>query len=674
MSDAPRAERERARALRDELNRHNHRYYVLDDPEIPDAEYDRLFRELQVLETEYPALRTPDSPTQRVGAPPSGAFAEVEHLQPMQSLANAFSEDELRDFDRRVREALGRDTVAYVAEPKLDGLAVSLVYDEGVLVRGATRGDGSRGEDITANVRTIRNLPLRLEGKVPPRIEVRGEIYLPRAGFLKMNEEAERDGGKVFVNPRNAAAGSLRQLDSRLTARRPLALCAYAIAHTEGYQAPGTHDEVLRQLAAWGLPVSNLVERVDGIDGCLDYYRRIGERRAALDFDIDGVVYKLDELAAREELGSVARAPRWAIAHKFPAEEAETRLLDVEFQVGRTGALTPVARLEPVFVGGVTVSNATLHNMDEVERKGVYVGDRVVVRRAGDVIPEVARVADGATAENRRRIELPPACPVCGGDVVRAEGEAVARCGAGLTCRAQLLAAMLHFVSRRALDIEGVGERLLSQLIELGRVRSPADLFGLDAGELAALDRMAEKSAVNVVAAIDKARQVDLARLLYALGIREVGEVTARALATAFGSLEALAAADAEALEAVDDVGPIVARHVSAWFRDPNHRSLLAALDDCLDIRSVSVASGEGPLKGLSFVITGSLPGPSRDEAADWIRQRGGRTSSSVSKKTDYLVAGEAAGSKLAKAEKLGVPVLDWAQLQALAESPPDGS
>lgn len=660
---------QRAEALRRQLHEANHRYYVLDDPSLPDAEFDRLLRELETLESEHPELLTPDSPTQRVGAEPSGAFDSVEHLQPMQSLGNCFSDEELGEFDRRVREGLGRTPIHYVAEPKLDGLAVSLVYENGVLVRGATRGDGAKGENITANLRTIRQIPLRLNGDAPALVEVRGEVYLPRAGFLKMNEEARAEGRKEYVNPRNAAAGSLRQLDSRLTARRPLAIFAYAIAAHDGYEAPGTHWEVIQQLRAWGFPVSDLVQRVTGLEGCLAYYQRIGEQRDELPFDIDGVVYKLDDLAGREELGSVARAPRWAIAHKFPAEEAVTTLENVEFQVGRTGALTPVARLQPVFVGGVTVSNATLHNMDEIARKDIRIGDRVVVRRAGDVIPEVARVIVEQRPDGTRSIELPAACPVCAGEVVRAEGEAVARCSAGLSCRAQLHNALVHFVSRKAMDIEGLGEKLLAQLIEQGHVRGAPDLYRLEIGTLAQMERMGEKSAANVVAAIDAARETTLPRFIYALGIREVGEVTAQALASHFGDMDPIMTADEAALVAVPDVGPIVAKHLAAYFADPAHRELIAELRSVgVHWPAVQTAAKSGPFLDRTFVITGTLPDMSRDQAKAWIESLGGRVTGSVSKNTDFLLAGEAAGSKLTKAEKLGVTVLDLEAAQRLAD------
>lgn len=675
--------RARVAELRALIASSDHAYYVLDTPSIPDAEYDALFRELQALEASHPELITSDSPTQRVGGAPLAAFAEVKHRLPMQSLNNCFSEGELIEFDRRVRQGLGREAVTYVAEPKLDGLAVSLTYEHGRLLRGATRGDGGTGEDITANLRTLRSLPLQLRGEhLPELCEVRGEVFLPRAAFRRMNEDAAARGEKVFVNPRNAAAGSLRQLDPRLTARRPLAIYLYALGLTQGWSRPATHWEMLQQLRAWGFPVSDLVERVEAAAGCLDYYRRIGERRASLPFEIDGVVYKLDDLAGREELGSVTRAPRWAVAHKFPAEEARTVVENVEFQVGRTGTLTPVARLKPVFVGGVTVSNATLHNMDEIARLGLMIGDTVTVRRAGDVIPEVVQVSGELRPPDAREVRLPAHCPVCGSSVERAEGEVAARCTGGLTCRAQLHGGLLLFVSRRALDIEGMGEKLLAQLIERDRVKSPADLFKLDVAQLADLDRMAEKSAQNLVAALEKAKTTSLPRLIYALGIRDVGETTAATLAAHFGTLEALIeAADADAptevdpaikdkdrfprLRAVPDVGPEVARSIAHWFAQPAHRRLLEQLRAIGLIWETEPTQTLGTaLAGKSFVITGTLPGVSRDEASAWIQSHGGRVSGSISAKTDFLLAGEAAGSKLAKAEKLGVTVIDWPALR----------
>lgn len=665
MSDAV----QRIATLRSELHAHAHRYYVLDEPSIPDADYDRLYRELEALEAEHPELITPDSPTQRVGAPPDQAFAPIAHRVPMLSLSNAFGEQEVLDFDRRARERAEVEALRYVVEPKMDGLAVSLTYEDGQLVQAATRGDGRTGEDVTANVRTIRRLPLRLQGQVPQLVEIRGEIYMPLAGFRAMNARLEQEGGKPFVNPRNAAAGALRQLDPAVTAQRPLDIVCYALGALEGGALPATHTALLAQLESWGLPVSALNTPVENVEGCLERYRQLQVQRAALPYEIDGVVYKVDELALRERLGQVARAPRWAIAHKFPAEEASTRLLDVEFQVGRTGALTPVARLDPVFVGGVTVSNATLHNMDEIERKDVRVGDRVVVRRAGDVIPEVARVILDDRPPDAQPVPAPTHCPVCDSEVVRAEGEAVLRCSGGLVCSAQREAALRHFVSRRALDVEGLGDKLIEQLVTSGRVASPADLFTLTADELSQLDRMGPKSAANLVAALERARDTELARLIFALGIREVGEVTAAALATAFGDLDPLMDADEEALLAVPDVGPVVARHVRSFFEQAENRAVIQSLQARgLRWAPVGNATVDAPqhLAGKTLVVTGTLEGMSRDEAKARIQQAGGKVTGSVSKKTDYLVAGADAGSKLAKAEALGVPVIDQAGLEAM--------
>ncbi|TXH03425.1 MAG: NAD-dependent DNA ligase LigA [Nevskiaceae bacterium] len=688
MADSAAARR--AAELRGVLHEHNRRYYVLDDPAVSDAEYDALFAELQRLESEHPELRTADSPTQRVGAPPRADFRPVRHRLPMQSLRKENDEAELRDFDRRVREALGWSSADYVAEPKLDGLAVSLVYEHGVLVQGATRGDGETGEDITENLRTIRRVPLKLDGDAPPVIEVRGEVYLPLEGFRRWKEDAEARGDKAPVNPRNAAAGSLRQLDSRITAQRPLAFYAYAVGTSEGWSAPRLHSQVLAQLRGWGFPVSDLIEVVQGADGCLDYFARIAARRAALPFDIDGVVFKLDDLAGREELGSVTREPRWACAYKFAAEEAETLLENVEFQVGRTGAITPVARLKPVFVGGANVSNATLHNMGEVARKGVMIGDTVIVRRAGDVIPEVKEVVLARRPADARAIALPAACPVCGSPIEREADEAVARCSGGLSCRAQLHGALLHYVSRRALDIEGLGDKLLAQLIDQGLVQSPADLYTLKAETLAALERMGEKSAQNVIDAIARSKTTTLGRFIYALGIRDVGESTAAALAAHFRTLEALqAAADADAptadaeglkdkerfpkLREVPDVGPEVARQICRWLAQDKHRALLQQLREAgVHWPESAARRAEGPLLGKTFVITGTLP-VTRDAASDFIEAQGGKVTGSVSAKTDFLLAGEAAGSKRAKAEKLGVAIIDWLALQKLCAGS-DGS
>ena len=696
------AEAARAAALRSQIADHDHRYYVLDDPKISDAKYDALFQELRDLEERHPELITADSPTQRVGGAPLPEFTPVRHRQPMQSLRKANDAEELHDFDRRVRETLSREPVDYSAEPKLDGLAVSLVYRDGVLEQGATRGDGETGEDVTANLRTIKRIPLRLHDSkrqpVPPVLEVRGEVFLPLAGFRRWKEDAEARGEKAPVNPRNAAAGSLRQLDSTITATRPLSFTAYSVGYHDGWAPPARHSEVLALLRGWGLPVSDLIEVVSGEAGMQDYFDRMALRRAKLDFDIDGVVFKLDDLAGREELGSVSREPRWACAYKFAAQEAETILEKVEFQVGRTGAMTPVARLQPVFVGGATVSNATLHNMDEVARKDVRPGDRVVVRRAGDVIPEVVRAVidgDAAQAEHDARapVQLPPACPVCGGVVERVEGEVVARCTNGLSCRAQLHGALIHFVSRKAMDIEGLGDKLLGQLIEAGIVDSPASIFlKVDAETLANLERMGEKSAANVVAAIDRSRSTEFGRFLFALGCPQVGETTARDLARHFGTIDALFdAAEKDAptahdegrkekdrfplLREVPDVGPTVAAQVAAFFTEPRNREVIRALvapvgeGGCgIHWKAPKAAPTGGSLSGKTFVITGTLPGVSREQAGAFIETHGGKLSGSVSAKTDYLVAGEAAGSKLAKAEKLGVAILDWDALGELAQ------
>lgn len=677
------AENSRAAELRRLLHEHNHHYYVLDDPSVSDAEFDRLFEELQALEAAHPELLTADSPTQRVGAAPRADFTSVRHRLPMLSLRKSMDEAELRDFDRRVRETLGRSAVRYVAEPKLDGLAVSLIYQNGSLTCGVTRGDGESGEDITENLRTIRRIPLKLQGDFPPLLEVRGEVYLPLEGFRRWKAEAEARGEKPPVNPRNAAAGSLRQLDSRITAQRPLAFYAYGLGYSEGWTLPALHSEVLAKIRNWGFPVSELIEVVQGADGCQAYFENIAQKRSTLPFDIDGVVFKLDDLAGREELGAVSREPRWACAYKFAAEVAETVILNVDFQVGRTGALTPTARLKPVFVGGATVSNATLHNMDELTRKGVMIGDTVIVRRAGDVIPEVKEVVLSKRPAGVLPVIAPTHCPGCGSPAQRAEGEVVLRCTGGLNCAAQLQGALLHFVGRRTLDIEGLGEKLLLQLIEKNLVKSPADLYRLTALALKGLERVGEKSAQNVVDALEQSKTTTLARFIYALGIRDVGESTADALATHFRSLEALiAAAEADAptsddpalkdkdrfprLREVADVGPEVARQIILWFIQSQNLDLVRQLREAgIQWPEAAARLAEGPLLGKTFVITGTLP-VSRDAAAEVIESKGGKVTGSVSAKTDYLLAGESAGSKLAKAEKLGVTILDWAGLQAL--------
>lgn len=672
---APATVRKKAESLRKQIREHNYRYHVLDDPELPDVEYDRLVRTLQEIEADYPELITSDSPTQRVGEKPVAAFGTVEHRLPMLSLDNAFSDDELHNFDRRVTERLELDPsaiVSYAAEPKLDGAAVSLVYQNGRLVQGATRGDGTRGEDITHNVRTIPAVPLSVRGKgIPTIFEVRGEVFMPRAGFEAFNEKARVAGEKTFVNPRNAAAGSLRQLDPRLTAERPLDIFVYSLGYVEGGRFPSRHSEILDQLQEMGFKVCPERQRVSGVEGCLGYYKAIGERRDSLAYDIDGVVYKVDELELQKRLGFVSRAPRWAIAHKFPAQEQLTVVRDIQFQVGRTGALTPVARLEPIFVGGVTVSNATLHNMDELNRKDVRIGDTVVVRRAGDVIPEVVRVLPGRRPENARTVEVPEACPICGSAVVRAENEAVARCTGGLVCPAQRIEALKHFVSRRAMDIDGLGAKLIEQLVANDRVKTPVDLYRLTAGELVALERMGETSANKLLAALEESKSTTLARFLYALGIREVGEATAAALARHYGNLEDLVRASDEDLQGVEDVGPVVASRIRAFFSEPHNLDVVSGLQS-VGIHWAPGSPGsadtakESPLSSKIFVLTGTLPGMTRDQAKDLIEAAGGTVSGSVSQKTNYLVTGDKAGSKLTKAQKLGIPIIDEEGLQKL--------
>ena len=672
------AVRAQARRLREQIQQHNYYYYVLDDPRIPDSEYDRLFQSLQQLEAEHPELVTADSPTQRVGGEPLAAFDQVEHAVPMLSLENALSAEAMVEFDRRVRERLGRDeAISYVAEPKLDGLAISVRYEDGLLVQAATRGDGSRGENVTQNVRTIPSVPLRLLGEGwPARLEVRGEIFMPRQGFDALNRRQREQGEKTFANPRNAAAGSLRQLDPRITATRPLAMYCYGLGEVGGKLAAETHSGCMHLLRGWGLPVSPELVVLTGLEACAAYFADIGARRGSLPYDIDGVVFKVDNLADQQALGHVARAPRWAIAQKFPAQEALTTVEAVEFQVGRTGAVTPVARLAPVSVGGVTVSNATLHNMDEVRRKDVRVGDTVYVRRAGDVIPEVVRVVTERRPQKTEAVELPSRCPVCGSEVERIEGESVARCSGGLYCRAQRKEAVKHFASRRALDIEGLGDKLIEQLIAQDLIDDPADLFTLSAKVLAGLERMGEKSAANLVEALARCRRTTLARFLYALGIREVGEATAQSLARQFGSLANIRAATEEALQETPDVGPVVARHVFTFLRQAHNRKVI----DKLQAAGITWAEAEPapaatelPLAGRTFVLTGVLSEP-RAAVKERLQQLGAKVAGSVSKNTDYLVAGEAAGSKLAKAEALGVTVVDEQGLARLIGSVASGS
>lgn len=669
----PAATREKAESLRNQIRHHNYRYHALDNPEIPDVEYDRLMRELQQLEAEHPELVSVDSPTQRVGDAPISAFGTVQHELPMLSLGNAFSAEELQEFHRRVLDRLALDEQAeliYAAEPKLDGAAVSLLYVGGVLVQGATRGDGTTGEDITHNVRTIEAIPLRLLGSgYPDRLEVRGEIFMPKAGFDAYNDKARAAGEKTFVNPRNAAAGSLRQLDPKLTAERPLDMYAYSVGIADEGSLPPRHSQIVDQLQEWGIKVCPERRVVSGVQGCLKYYEKIGERRDQLSYEIDGVVFKVDSLEMQEELGFVSRAPRWAIAHKYPAQEELTTVEDVEFQVGRTGAITPVARLTPVFVGGVTVSNATLHNIDELHRKDVRVGDTVIVRRAGDVIPEVAGVILERRPRQTRQVQLPSICPVCGSHVAREEGETVARCTGGLYCSAQRAEALKHFVSRRALDIEGLGAKLIEQLVGMDRLKTPADIFRLSKGELSELERMGEKSADKLIRSIDASKTTTLARFLFALGIREVGEATAASVAAHYGRLANVLAATEVDLQSVADVGPIVAARLRAFLDEEHNLDVIRRLQDYgvewPETDPVPVAEN-APLSGKTFVITGTLPSLTRDDAKDMIQSAGGKVTGSVSSKTDYLVAGEKAGSKLNKAEKLNISILDEAALRYL--------
>ncbi len=692
--------------LRAEIERHNHLYYVLDAPSIPDAEYDKLFRELQSLEAQHPELLSVDSPTQCVGGKPLKAFAEVQprhgaaeptgtgvaashplpqtagfasnvskvqHRTPMLSLNNAFSEEEVHAFDARIREALGIPEVEYAVEPKFDGLAITLTYSNGIFVQGATRGDGNTGEDVTENLRTVHAIPLRLKKPIAD-VEVRGEVLMFKRDFARLNDEQRARGEKEFANPRNAAAGSLRQLDSRITASRHLSFFAYGVGLCEGAVLPTRHDQQLALLQSWGVPVAQQRRVVSGVDGLLKYYKETGAQRAGLPFDIDGVVYKVNDIAQQQQLGFVSRAPRWAVAHKFPAEEALTTLLDIEVQVGRTGALTPVARLAPVFVGGVTVTNATLHNQDEIDRKDVRVGDTVIVRRAGDVIPEVVAVVFDKRPDPApprfNILQRYPVCPECGSHVVRLEGEAAARCTGGLYCPAQRKQALLHFAGRRAMDIEGLGDKLVDQLVDRGLVRTPADVYGLTLETLSGLDRMAEKSAANLLAAIETSKATTLARFIFALGIRNVGETTAKDLAKHVGSLDKLIAATEVELLAVRDVGPIVAQSIIQFFAEPHNLDVVKKLRAAGVhwTESTGMQQSAGILAGKTLVLTGTLPTLTRDAAKEMIEAAGGKVAGSVSKKTDYVVAGEEAGSKLVKAQELGVTVLDEAGLLALLE------
>lgn len=665
----------RVRELRGLIERHNHSYYVLDDPSVPDAEYDRLFQELVALERAHPELVVPDSPTQRVGAAPLAEFAQVVHDVPMLSLANAFSDDDIGEFDRRMRERIGVDEIAYSAEPKLDGVAMSLLYRDGLLARAATRGDGSVGEDVTHNARTIAAVPLRLRGAHPPAyLEVRGEVYFPRAGFVALNARQAEHGLKIFANPRNAAAGSLRQLDPRLTAERPLDIFCYAIARIEGAALPASQTETLERLREWGLRVSPEAARVVGVAGCLDYYRAMLARRDRLDYEIDGVVYKVDAFAQQELAGFVSRAPRWAVAHKFPAQEELTTVAAIEVQVGRTGAITPVARLQPVFVGGVTVTNVSLHNPEELARKDVRVGDTVSVRRAGDVIPELVSVLIDRRPAGAASFIFPAHCPVCKSAIVREGNGIIARCSGGLFCGAQRKQSVRHFAARRALDIEGLGEKLIEQLVDRGLVHTVADIYRLQLADLIALERMAEKSAQNILDAIEHSKKTTLPRFLYALGIVQVGEATALALAQHFGTLAAIQDADVEALQSVPDVGPIVAQSIHAFFQQPHNREVVAGLLAAgVHWPAMPARPPASPFAGKTVVLTGTLSALTRDEAKSQLQALGARVSGSVSAKTDYVVVGVDAGSKADKAQALGVRMLEEAEFLQLLQKVQQG-
>lgn len=655
-------------SLRDSIEEHNRRYYQLDDPLISDSAYDQLMQELIQLEQNYPDLRTADSPTQRVGAAPLSRFEPVAYEIPMLSLQNGFSDDELHAFNKRARERLKTDEIEYVAEPKLDGLAISLLYRNGTLIRASTRGDGTTGENVTNNVRTVRSIPLRLRGiEWPETVEVRGEIFMPKKGFLALNERAKQNNEKVFANPRNAAAGSLRQLDAAVTAKRPLAFFGYGQGRLSESHHPRLQQELLEWFSDWGIPVCSEIEAVKGIEGCIANFRKLVARRQSLSYEIDGVVYKINRFDYQERMGFVARAPRWAIARKFPADEAITQVLDIEVQVGRTGALTPVARLKPVSVGGVTVTNATLHNADEVQKKDVRAGDTVIVRRAGDVIPEVVRVDTTKRTKNTRNFQMPSVCPVCGSDILSIPGETIIRCSGGLYCSAQHKESIKHFASRKAMDIEGLGDKLVNQLLEKGLIQTAADLYGLTVEQIAPLERMGEKSAVNLIDALEKSKQTTLPRFLYALGIREVGEVTAQTLTNNFATLDTLMSADEDALEAVPDVGPVVTKHIVSFFRQADNLKVVKALlASGISWQKQAVREESLPLRDITIVITGTLDSMSREEAKARLQTLGAKVTSSVSKNTRYLVAGTAPGSKLEKANKLGVEILDEQQLLSI--------
>lgn len=662
----------RLTSLKTQINEHNYRYYVLDNPSISDAEYDRLFQELLKIEAEHPELKTEDSPSQRVGAPPLKAFKQVTHTVPMLSLDNAFSEEDVLEFNRRIHDRLKSSKQnVFVAEPKLDGLAITLHYENGILVRGATRGDGSVGEDVTENLRTILSIPLRLEAHnskidVPKSLEVRGEVFMTKKAFSQLNKNAEATGQKTFANPRNAAAGSLRQLDSRITAKRALSFFAYAVAEVKPHTGFKQHSENLEYLKQLGFPVCPENTVVAGIEGCLEFYEKIQKKRPKLAYDIDGVVYKINSIEEQQKLGFVSRAPRWAVAHKFPAEEMVSEILDVDFQVGRTGALTPVARLKPVFVGGAMVSNATLHNMDEIERKDIHIHDIVIVRRAGDVIPEVVSVVQNKRPKNIKKIALPKTCPVCGSNVERVEGEAQARCTGGLFCKAQRKENIRHFASRKALDIEGLGTMMVDRLVDLELLNSVADIYQLKKKDLVDLERLGEKSVDKLLSAIEKSKKTTLAKFLYALGIREVGETTAHVLSTNYPELEDLMKAKEAELETIPDIGPVVAMHIVSFFKETHNINVIKRLIKAGVHWPKPVAAKAAqnlPLSGKTFVLTGSLTNLTREQAKERLIAKGAHISESVSKNVSFVVVGDSAGSKLKKAEALGIPLLDEAGL-----------
>ncbi len=657
----------RVKKLHEIINRHNYHYYVLDEPSVPDAEYDRLMQELTVIENKFPELRISNSPTQRVGVAPLDSFPEIKHEVPMLSLGNVFDDEGITTFDQRIREKLGENSIEYVAETKLDGLAVSILYEDGQFVRAATRGDGTTGEDVTLNIKTIKSIPLSLlTEEYPQKVEVRGEVFMTHDGFKQLNDRQREKKGRLFVNPRNAAAGSLRQLDSRITAERQLNFFAYGVGIIEGDMLPESHAELLLKLKTWGVPVSSEIKLVSKLTECFEFYKDIGNRRSSLGYDIDGVVFKVNRLDQQDVMGAISRAPRWAIAYKFLPEEELTEILDIEIQVGRTGALTPVARLKPVFVGGVTITNATLHNEDELKRKDVRVGDAVIVRRAGDVIPEVLKVVVERRPDNAEIFKMPLSCPICGSDIEKEEDEAVMRCSGGLYCSAQQIQAIIHFASRRAMNVDGLGDKLIEQLVEKKLINNVADLYEVTREQLTGLERMAEKSAANIIDALDKSKETTLDRFLYALGIREVGDATARSLAKHFGDLSKIQSATWERLQEVTDVGPIVAKHIVTFFLQSHNQKIINDLLTAgVHWPNVEIRTGQ-PLQGKIFVITGTLEAMKRDEARQHLLGLGAKVSGSVSKKTDYVIAGNEPGSKVEKAQQFDVEILDEAALLSL--------